>query len=574
MRYIGKDDRFTYLKCRACKRISAYPVSEFENKKNGTCDGCATPFKHIWFYPLKITFLISWLPPIFMALFFAILIVIMFSPSLMCQYQFNRFVTTSNSLLISIIIPILASVFSVFLSALFMQKGKENVIKTLSWLLLMAECVALILVLNNIIETQYCSLEIMNPDTNEIQQYYGSAKGTYASGEGRLFDHQGNLIYYGGFENNLYNGYGKKYEQINAIHNIDSFGAYQCVYEGYFKDGLPSGQGKEYRFDAEYTFEKEAEKSQYLYYEGEFLAGEYCGYGTWYGIDEKYQGSFFKGEKNGYGVYWKLDSGSSKVHRKEGLFNNGKSNGKGVEYYPNGNVKFEGDYINNQFSSGTLYFENGNIEYEGSFSNGYNGDATLYWENGNIRYKGDFKEGKRHGMGTSYRKDGTKEYDGRWEENTYSGHGTLYFEDGIIPQYKGTWRNGRYNSEGTEYYETGEKRFKGGWENGTLNGQGAWFWENGNAYYEGEYNEGSIEGQGTTHREDGTLDYIGEFFDGKRHGQGTSYWDNGNIQYSGEWSNGQYYGYGKEYDKQGNLLHEGYFKDGQYISDSENTVQE
>ena len=43
-----------------------------------------------------------------------------------------------------------------------------------------------------------------------------------------------------------------------------------------------------------------------------------------------------------------------------GEYNNGKRNGKGKEYYYNGNIKFEGEYINGKRINGKGYDINGN----------------------------------------------------------------------------------------------------------------------------------------------------------------------------------------------------------------------
>ena len=42
---------------------------------------------------------------------------------------------------------------------------------------------------------------------------------------------------------------------------------------------------------------------------------------------------------------------------------NGKSNGKGKEYYLNGKLKFEGKYLNGKKWNGTSYKNNGEIDF-------------------------------------------------------------------------------------------------------------------------------------------------------------------------------------------------------------------
>ena len=64
-----------------------------------------------------------------------------------------------------------------------------------------------------------------------------------------------------------------------------------------------------------------------------------------------------------------------------------KKNGKGKEYYKDGKIKYEGDFINDE----------------------YDGEGEYHSENGEV-YSGQFKNGKRHGNGRiSFKNDVLKE---------------------------------------------------------------------------------------------------------------------------------------------------------------------
>lgn len=508
-------------------KIHTYSPLEFETEKKGICPYCQKNFSFIAFYPFKFRSFTAWLPVILMTLFFALVVFCLSFPPLLQQYQFNRFVTTSNSLIISIFVPILGSVLS-FLLSLPGPKDSEhsrlNLSKATPLLLLITEVITLIFVINNIIETHYCSHTIVNPDTGEEQQYFGSVTGEYASGKGRLFNSQGNLIYYGDFKSDLYDGYGKKYELINTVNNTGYTQSYQCIYEGNFKDGLYNGQGKEYHYDAEYTFEKDTEEFPHLYYEGEFIQGKYCGNGILYNTTEKYIGSFFDGKYNGYGTQWILNSSSSKVYRYEGI------------------------YESNQSTSGTSYYEDGNIKYKGEFNNsGYNGKGILYWQNGNVKYDGEWSNNKRHGNVTCFREDGTKLYDGAWKEDSYYGYGESFYEDGITTQYVGRWNNGVRSGEGTAYYENGSLHYSGSWEDNKWNGSGIWYWESGNKYCEGIFKNGVLNGYALQYHNNGELRCEGTFKDGALNGEATKYYENGVPKYEGTYKDDLLNGYGIQY---------------------------
>ncbi|MBD5550901.1 MAG: hypothetical protein HDQ96_06970 [Lachnospiraceae bacterium] len=596
MRYIAQDKDSFYLKCRHCKKIFTYDRNEFKKEERSKCPNCGKGGRIIWLYPIKVPKIFMSFPFLIMTVLSTVILFIICFPFFQKSYSFNKSVTALNPLFTSILISAACSFLSLdFSPKLYAKSGEQNGraenIKRGDLVIVVVECITLILAMNIIMETQYCPLEINNSSTGEMQQYFGNATGEFASGMGRLFNSQGELVYIGGFKNNLFDGYGKEFELINTVHNTEVSQSYQCVYEGFYKDGLPDGQGCEYRYDAEYTFEKGEDVDPNLYYEGQFVEGEYCGYGTLYGIESKYEGVFFGGEYNGYGNEWFLDSSNKKIYKIAGTYLNGSINGPGKKYYPDGTILFDGTYESGKSVEGTSYFSGGGVRYIGEWDgNNYNGRGTLYWQNGNTRFDGDWVDDKKSGSGTSYREDGTIEYIGGWQDDQYSGYGKLYYEDGMTLQYDGRFNNGVKNGTGTKYYRDGTPQYSGNWSSGSWNGQGTWFWENGEKYYEGDFASGKPNGLGTIYLESGTINYEGncengyrsgygisydntgiknyegDFLDDEWNGQGISYWPNGKIKYEGNWQAGSYSGEGREYDADGNLLYEGIFDNGEFIS--------
>ena len=70
-------------------------------------------------------------------------------------------------------------------------------------------------------------------------------------------------------------------------------------------------------------------------------------------------------------------------------------NGKGTLYYPNGNIQYEGDWVNNKKEGNGKYILEDGEYYKGEWKNGsINGKGTLYYSNGNIQYEGDFINGE------------------------------------------------------------------------------------------------------------------------------------------------------------------------------------
>ena len=70
----------------------------------------------------------------------------------------------------------------------------------------------------------------------------------------------------------------------------------------------------------------------------------------------------------------------------EGEYLNGKRNGKGKEYYSNGEIKFEGEYLFGSRSNGKEYIK-GKLEFEGEYDNECKWNGKGYDENGNIIYE-------------------------------------------------------------------------------------------------------------------------------------------------------------------------------------------
>ena len=68
-------------------------------------------------------------------------------------------------------------------------------------------------------------------------------------------------------------------------------------------------------------------------------------------------------------------------------------NGKGKEYYDNGKLKFEGEYLNGEKNGkGKEYDDNGNLKFEGEYLNDLKWNGKGYDPYNNIVY--ELKDGK------------------------------------------------------------------------------------------------------------------------------------------------------------------------------------
>ena len=92
----------------------------------------------------------------------------------------------------------------------------------------------------------------------------------------------------------------------------------------------------------------------------------------------------------GYGKYI-YENGNYYI----GKWLNNKMHGKGIEYYKNGNIKYEGDFVNGKYEGDGKYIYEKDYYYIGQFLNDKrHGKGILFYKNGDIKYEGDFVNDK------------------------------------------------------------------------------------------------------------------------------------------------------------------------------------
>ena len=184
----------------------------------------------------------------------------------------------------------------------------------------------------------------------------------------------------------------------------------------------------------------------------------------------------------------------------EGEYLNNKKNGYGIEFYENGQKKFEGVYKNGYKIYGKGFDINNNeilkIEKDGK--------GKEYYDNKQIQFKGEYINGKRwNGIGYNYK--GKKKF----EIKHGKGFGIIFDFKGKL-NFKGTYFNGEKNELGFEYDENELLIFEGYYTNGKKK-NGKEFNKEKNVVYEGEY------------------------LNNKRGGIGKEYYFNGQVLFEGEY---------------------------------------
>ena len=337
-----------------------------------------------------------------------------------------------------------------------------------------------------------------------------------------------------------------------------------------------------------------------MIFDGEYLDGNRL-------IGKEYEknGKNFKVINNKKELYNKYNENNTL--KLENNYINRLIQGKGIEYYFNGIIKFEGEYLiskklkekdndeyenilgdkfEGQFSYGKIewriyesYYNNkilikdyylnakkngkgkyydydGNLEFEGEYLYNHKRKGKEYYKNGKLRFEGEYLYDKKW-SGKGYDVEGNKIYE------LINGNGPVkeYQQGYVFPSFEGEYLNGKKNGKGKEYWHNGIIEFEGEYLNGKRNGKGkeykySSFIAQDEEYLPEEEREKRREYIGTY------LIYDGEYLNGKWNGKGKEYYINGRLKYDGEYLNGKKHGKGKLYDNYGHLKSEGNFKGG------------
>ena len=160
-----------------------------------------------------------------------------------------------------------------------------------------------------------------------------------------------------------------------------------------------------------------------------------------------FEGEYFNEEINGKRKEYSVINGQLLF---EGEYLNGIEIGKIKEFYYDGELKYEGEYLYNHKRKGKEYI-NKKLEYEGEYlfdkkwnGKGYDGNGNILYElkdgNGKVKeydyygeleYEGEYLNGKKNGKGKEYNK-GVLEYEGEYLNGLKNGKGKEFDSDGKL----------------------------------------------------------------------------------------------------------------------------------------------
>ena len=146
--------------------------------------------------------------------------------------------------------------------------------------------------------------------------------------------------------------------------------------------------GKEYNEDGQL-------ENEGLFHNGELLNGK-----VYSPEKDSYEGEYLAGEKHGKGKEYRYDINIIEFE-VEYYFGEKK---QGIKYDKEGNKKFEGEYLNDQYWKGIKY-KKGKFVFDGEFQEKkeWTGKILKYDDEGELKYEGNYLYGKKHGKGKKYK---------------------------------------------------------------------------------------------------------------------------------------------------------------------------
>jgi len=372
------------------------------------------------------------------------------------------------------------------------------------------------------------------------EKFYGIGimKSENFIGKWEFYNKHGRLITTGNFDENgerkgnwvWLDSFGKKEEEGTYL-----AGKVTDIYKEYFSNG----------------------KLQYsTTYSNGIVNGEFKAYNIKGALIEKK--NFKEGKLDGaYQSFYEVgeSSPSSKV-----IYENGEAVGKAQQFYPNGTLKFEVNFVNGlREGIEKNYFDDGKLLNEIPYINGdYNGLYKQYHHNGVIEEEGQAKDGANVGEWKEYYTNGilSRKYNynkgmlnGLYHDNNYQGkpYSDFVYRNGEIIEYT------YFDKEGS-IIKTARK--KGGeflYEGYSIDG---------NKISEGLYNiKGGKKGAWKFYTNNGVLSGEGNYEDDKILGVYTNYHTNGKISNRVGYKNDSVTGYYENYYKWGQLEQQGWYRD-------------
>lgn len=176
-----------------------------------------------------------------------------------------------------------------------------------------------------------------------------------------------------------------------------------------------------------------------------------------------------------------------------------------------------------------------------------------YWPNGNVRSEGHYVDGKKDGVWVFYREEGEKEQEGRYLDDQIHGIWTWWHPGGQVHREEGYVR-GEPEGVFLELDTAGNVLVSGQYADGER--EGLWQMHINDHKEEGSFLGGKKDGLWRHVYGDGQRQFEGTFSFGQPTGKHRSWHPNGILEEEGKYESGAKHKKWRLYDDQGSILHE------------------
>ncbi|RTL60329.1 MAG: hypothetical protein EKK37_05690 [Sphingobacteriales bacterium] len=250
-------------------------------------------------------------------------------------------------------------------------------------------------------------------------------------------------------------------------------------------------------------------------------------------------------------------------------FTDGKLSGKGKYkadgntpegtwefYYPAGNIKTKGSFDENGKRTGTwnFYNFNGTADAVENYKDGeLDGKGINYFPNGNIDNIGVYKNGKAAGEFKYFTYAGRKRITVNFEDGKVDGLRMEYFPNENV-HYAETYKADSLDGTYKTYYQGGQLETELTYINGQAEGKTKTYYETGELATEGLYEHSRRSGTWKRYHKNGKLKSIESYINGLLEGAYEEYYDNGKLFTKYQNKKGKTAGNIEYYDDDGKLF--------------------
>ncbi len=164
----------------------------------------------------------------------------------------------------------------------------------------------------------------------------------------------------------------------------------------------------------------------------------------------------------------------------------GKKQGPWKKTYSTGNLRYEGQFKDNQpFGTFNYYYEDGKpsliMIYDGEIAR-----ATAFYKEGKLKAKGNYKNQQKDSIWNYYSIVGFRISEELYVNGKKQGKVKNYFDDGTLAEEK-EYLDNVENGDWIQYYENGKVRMKSTYNKGSLEGKTYYYDRTGKKIIEGNF---------------------------------------------------------------------------------------